>query len=284
MVQIFPHGIMVWKGRRLGYWRSRLDHSGLMPSSSLKSADSWEEQRGLWSGSAMIRDSHTLPSPCERTPTRGEGVSFEALRLGGCQRQHGEGWRHQRRSRGFGPGTRGTGRGTGETVSFGHGSGVQKAGHGLITQQTEKPESCCVHWSSAKTSLSGERQREKRNTSNISLHHFGLVLWMDTGGRTAHLGRRSDFLDSVSLHRYKVRSLTCNVYVSKKWVIVVHWSASLIRISIKQPTHNKIWLGGSWNKNWVTWHGESFQKDHISIQNSEKNSDFVTWVGDVLSF
>lgn len=25
----------------------------------------------------MIRDSHTLPSPCERTPTRGEGVSFE---------------------------------------------------------------------------------------------------------------------------------------------------------------------------------------------------------------
>lgn len=56
--------------RRGGGWAAeggRLGHSGLMPSSSLKSADNWEEQRRLRSGSAMIRDSHTLPSVWPRS-------------------------------------------------------------------------------------------------------------------------------------------------------------------------------------------------------------------------
>lgn len=208
MLQIFPHGIMVWKGRRLGCWRGRLDHSGLMPSSSLKSADSWEEQRRLRSGSAMIRESHKLPPACPPWLRR-------ALWLCGSRSHRpGERWKNQRRSHWFWPRSRGTGRKTGETVSFGSGSGVQKAGHGLITQQTEKPESCCVHWSSAKTSLRGERKEERRYTSNFCFHHFGLVLWTNTGGRTPSnclLGSKS-----VVVYWYTLRHRTKSVYVSKK--------------------------------------------------------------------
>lgn len=143
--------------------------------------------------------------------------------LRGRQRRRGEkAGDISREAWGSGPGTRGTGRGTGETVSFGHGSGVQKAGHGLITQQTEKPESCCVHWSSAKTSLSGEKtERQDAALPTSASTALGEYCEWTQGGalRTSDAGR---IFRIQPLRRYKLRSLTRNVYVSNKRVFVVH--------------------------------------------------------------
>lgn len=48
---------------------------------------------------------------------------------------------------------------------IGHGSDAQKAGHGPITQQTEKPKPCCVHWS-----LTQNGPEWKEQFSNIGFH------------------------------------------------------------------------------------------------------------------
>lgn len=112
---------------------------------------------------------HTLPPAPRRSALNGQSASFKATaqhrmaaehaRVGIKTEDNTEEWA------GTGPT-----KGTGETVSFGHGSGAQKAGHAPITQQTEKPEPCCVQWSWAKTVQEEARNRRKEHFSNISVH------------------------------------------------------------------------------------------------------------------